>query len=622
MAAAPQLPEPEALPELRNCDLVMKGGITSGIVYPKAVCELAKHFTFRNIGGTSAGAIAAAATAAAELGRRRGRNSFEKLAKLPDQLGRPAISGKGSFLFTLFQPQKGFERIFRVLTALLGARSVLRTAVWQLARNYWLVTLLSLLVGVGFWITLMPGGVGLLLVPRVVAVLVLAVLVFVIGIVWLVRRDLGKMSGKMLGLCTGMPNPKIGGDALTPWLTDLLNDFAGKKTAEPLTFGDLWGTRNPQAPRQINLEMMATSLTHGRPYRVPFDQRIFYFREEEFRQLFPAEVVDWMKANARQSNSQFDGFIPLPETADLPVIVATRMSLSFPVLFTAVPLYAVDRGRPREQQQPEVCWFSDGGICSNFPVHFFDSALPRWPTFAINLMEADPARVPEGDAGEEDMLYLPNNNSGGILELWNRFDRNPDGKPKTGLAPVKGMLGAIMKSMQNWVDNRQMRIPGYRDRIVHVSLLPTEGGMNLQMPAEVITAVSNRGGAAGRLLAKRFAPESEHRMNWDNHRWVRFRSTMSALEELFGKLVTGYTDTETAKPFRSYEELLQRSATEPPSSYRYSEAQRAYANTAIPDILSLAAKWSAAGSLGDGAPRPEPELRMMPRFGMKTQEDE
>jgi hypothetical protein len=33
---------------------------------------------------------------------------------------------------------------------------------------------------------------------------------------------------------------------------------------------------------------------------------------------------------------------PLPEPEDLPVVVAVRMSLSFPVLLSAVPLYAVD----------------------------------------------------------------------------------------------------------------------------------------------------------------------------------------------------------------------------------------------------------------------------------------
>lgn len=56
----------------RLCDLVMKGGITSGVVYPSAVCELARLYSFKNIGGTSAGAIAAAAAAAAEYGRRQG----------------------------------------------------------------------------------------------------------------------------------------------------------------------------------------------------------------------------------------------------------------------------------------------------------------------------------------------------------------------------------------------------------------------------------------------------------------------------------------------------------------------------------------------------------------------
>jgi predicted acylesterase/phospholipase RssA len=66
--------------ERRECDLVMKGGITSGIVYPRAVLALKEQgYYFRCIGGTSAGAIAAAATAAAEFGREAG--GFEGLAQ-------------------------------------------------------------------------------------------------------------------------------------------------------------------------------------------------------------------------------------------------------------------------------------------------------------------------------------------------------------------------------------------------------------------------------------------------------------------------------------------------------------------------------------------------------------
>ena len=56
---------------MKYCDLVMKGGITSGIVYPNAVLALAREFRFKSVGGTSAGAIAAAVTAAAACGDRR-----------------------------------------------------------------------------------------------------------------------------------------------------------------------------------------------------------------------------------------------------------------------------------------------------------------------------------------------------------------------------------------------------------------------------------------------------------------------------------------------------------------------------------------------------------------------
>ena len=65
----------------RSCDVVMKGGITSGVVYPHAVCELARTYRLCSVGGTSAGAIAASVAGAAELGRASG--GFAKLAALP-----------------------------------------------------------------------------------------------------------------------------------------------------------------------------------------------------------------------------------------------------------------------------------------------------------------------------------------------------------------------------------------------------------------------------------------------------------------------------------------------------------------------------------------------------------
>ncbi len=55
-------------PPSLECDLVMKGGITSGVIYPRLVSALSNVYRLRSIGGTSAGAIAAAAAAAAQLG--------------------------------------------------------------------------------------------------------------------------------------------------------------------------------------------------------------------------------------------------------------------------------------------------------------------------------------------------------------------------------------------------------------------------------------------------------------------------------------------------------------------------------------------------------------------------
>src|SRR5262245_21592773 len=99
----------------KYCDLVMKGGITSGIVYPNAVLALAKEYRFKNIGGTSAGAIAAAVCAAAAMGDRArvaGHAApaptlgFDGLAKVAAQL-----STRG-FIYGLFQPAAGARNAY------------------------------------------------------------------------------------------------------------------------------------------------------------------------------------------------------------------------------------------------------------------------------------------------------------------------------------------------------------------------------------------------------------------------------------------------------------------------------------------------------------------------------
>ena len=104
----------------KYCDIVMKGGITSGVVYPAAVVELSKTYSFKNIGGTSAGAIAAVVTAAAEYGRQHGTGGFDEVESLPHALGAVAPNSPHSRLFSLFQPQAETRPLFRLLTAAIG----------------------------------------------------------------------------------------------------------------------------------------------------------------------------------------------------------------------------------------------------------------------------------------------------------------------------------------------------------------------------------------------------------------------------------------------------------------------------------------------------------------------
>lgn len=130
----------------RSLDVTMKGGTTSGVIYPLALCELARHFRFRNLGGASAGAIAASLAAAAELGRTRratgavrdDTRDAEQIAQgrlrqgfagLSDVLAwltqRDRPNGPQEFrLVQLFKPTLAGLPLFRVLAAAMRGQFV------------------------------------------------------------------------------------------------------------------------------------------------------------------------------------------------------------------------------------------------------------------------------------------------------------------------------------------------------------------------------------------------------------------------------------------------------------------------------------------------------------------
>jgi len=154
---------------------------------------------------------------------------------------------------------------------------------------------------------------------------------------------------------------------LIDWLADELDGLAGiSDPTTPVTFGDLWrgadGLGGPE-DRAIDLQMMTTNLTQGRPYRLPLDSGAWFFDPDEWAKLFPQRVVRWLEAHpptppeAERDRRWWEllcGLLeplrPLPDAVDLPVVVAARMSLSFPVLISAVPLFAVDWSRTGNQE--------------------------------------------------------------------------------------------------------------------------------------------------------------------------------------------------------------------------------------------------------------------------------
>lgn len=570
-----------------ECDLIMKGGITSGVAYPEAVYALHERYRIRSIGGASAGAIAAAAAAAAEYGRDdlAEEDGFECLHALTGQLAAPG------FLPGLFQPAPPARFVLRLLLALQNARGrsgTARRVVVQLLRELWLPTLAAVVVGLGLAAGLVaafggtlaePSALGWLLVMLLlVAVAVVALAVAsLVRVVHLIRRVL---PDSFYGLCTGMDEDGTAQPALTPWLHESIQACAGKPPAKPLTFRDL-------DARGIRLEMMTTDLAYGRPARLPFDPGEEYlFSLEEFGRLFPAEIIDHLREItdvARRAGTGPDGgqqpeLRPLPRE-DLPVLVATRMSLSFPILLSAVPLWTVKDRRPLRH------WMSDGGIGSNFPIHFFDAWLPTRPTFGLNLMSTRASTVQAQPPGRA----------------------HPVPRSRTAIAGVVPFVQQILDTMQNWRDRMQAELPGFRERIQDITLEAGEGGMNLTMPPEIIVRIASKGRKSGERLRDGF--------DWDTHWFARYRGLMRLLDRHLNGAAEG--PTNMADAYAAMQAELRKgmpTVTEDRGAFDAKWCRAAAESTRA--FLETAGRWGDPGEADfrvGPPPVPQPVMRLTPR---------
>lgn len=530
---------------MKTCDLIMKGGVTSGVVYPQAIREIARQYRLCSVGGTSAGALAAVLAAAAEYRRaksagRSDEGGFDRIVELSRELAEN--------LKSLFQPSPKFARLFRLATDLIDARNrgklpsrLFREFVSLFAID-WLIAAIGTAAVMGGIYLLSPFAASLLPVLTAIAGLV------GIRVVLLARRlyvlVLKELPAHDFGMCSGLGSGKDADRVLVNWLDAAIQTVAGGdredgQPSSPLTVGGL-------REHGIELAAMTTDLSSGRPYQLPLQTRIHYFSKREFERLFPAHIVAYLVGESAALTDNL-GDAPrdlyqLPVGDDFPVLLLARMSLSFPVLFQTVPLYRRDYqldGKPLRR-----CLFSDGGLSSNFPVHFFDSLLPSRPTFGISL--GDYAAERHGTS----RFHLP--------ERAPQSTSLPVRPPRS----VPQFFGAMFNTSRTWSDTLQSMLPSYAERTVEVRLTSDQGGLNLTMDKPVIKDLIKLGGEAGSELVAKF--------DFDEHRYLRAVAMLPVMEGALEKLADNY-EFRSDETSLSYAEIL---TTHPPKSFKNSARWR------------------------------------------------
>lgn len=583
-------------PPLLDCGLIMKGGVTSGVVYPAAIRALKDRFRFRSIGGASAGAIAAAAAAAAEWGRQRrgrgelpGHDAFAELEKMEGELQGP------TFLRDRFVPDPSCAGLFRAFMAYLGSSASpappppRRTApIWKAEPGGWPRAMRELaraarsfgglLVSAGRALEVTFAGAPLatlagclggawLMYPYAAAASrwvaggtlatdVLALLGFLLvsvagaatggvvaGALQLIRLALRlERKGQLgYGICSGR-SQRAGSIALTDWLHRRLNEVAGLPADGPSpTLQELHDVAG------VDLNVITTNLTLAQPMVLPARRgaRSFFFRKEEMERLFPPPVVrqlvDYGTKKAthqlRFKQGEEGELLLFPLGPDLPLIVATRLSLSFPVLLSAVRLYSFTQEAYEESgrggtvdlvRHVEEHWFSDGGIASNFPIHLFDRWVPDRPTFGITLYDSPVRQV----LGQQERLRTSGAPAPPEVDLPDPTGFERARPPRFAIDGLGDFLRAVFNTAQSYRDTLQSSLPSYRERIVQVFLRPDEGGLNLNMKPETIRGIIEKGELAGRLLRDRYVEKEKaaYSSGFREHQWVRLLVLLGQLE--------------------------------------------------------------------------------------------
>jgi hypothetical protein len=265
---------------------------------------------------------------------------------------------------------------------------------------------------------------------------------------------------------------------------------------------------------------------------------------DEFAAFFPAPVIAYLaRCGLAQLTIGATTYHRFPDADRLPIIVASRMSMSFPVLFKAMRLYAKS---PEHPHHMVPVWFSDGGLTSNLPVHFFDKPLPTHPTFAIDLLSSNPiarsydrAKTPNGVHYMPGDVLIESSISPDLVEPWDKLGTS-----------LFEFVGAIIETTRTWQDRVLGRMPGYADRTLGIRLFGNEGGLNLAMPPQMVQELTSRGDRGGTLLMQHYPgnPAPGISSDWPGHRWTRVRIALHAIRTYLAGFATGYTAQTSGDP--------------------------------------------------------------------------
>jgi hypothetical protein len=375
----------------------------------------------------------------------------------------------------------------------------------------------------------------------------------------------GRLARLFDGLA-GVPAPD-GAPPVATWLADVLDDLAGlgprhgllrdagvqlpgvdPSTGRALTFGDLWlgrperrdgdderlgrAARDPEH-RVVDLRLVATDVTWGRPVRLPLGPG-WLFCARCLRGGVPARAVDQLvaAAPARQDAAACpvhgERLLRVPDAAQVPVVFAVRLAAAPAGLLRAVPLYradaapgpqlrdafggwwAADEDAPPADPTVTAHWFCDAGADAD--VDLFDAVLPRWPTFGLVVGSG----VDAPDDGDGPWVDVTPSGAG------------PHRVPALGIRTPLDMAAAVLGARTGAADRMAAGGQGSRGRLGLVRR-GRGGSHGPFLDGPEVLRLALRGHHAGRELRAVFTgPDGDvaGQTGTDRHRWLRMRITL------------------------------------------------------------------------------------------------